>query len=367
MTGLLFHSHPSPSSGTSSRLSFRPSPSSPDTFTFTIVQIADIHLGEAEDTDWGPEQDRKTYRALERILSHHSTLQQRDADFILLSGDQLTGNNVDENATAYYQMLGEFIDSYHTPWGILFGNHDDADFEERDVAVHKAKTSRRELLESIQHYPYIITKTKTSSGTTATDASSRIDADNDVFGVSNYVLNVPLQGTIGVQLILLDSGGGSLPSTIQQSQLDWISTKRLKDTPAVVFQHIPTRQHTYHEENCVGSNGDGGIDPLSSDAGIVNYLLNDGHVHLLTVGHNHGNSYCCPIQNSSLSVCFGRHSGYGGYGKFDRGARVYELAVQVESGEFSFKSWVQMESGEVIEDYAPWARFGSASFFLTQG
>jgi predicted MPP superfamily phosphohydrolase len=324
------NSKPSPSTGPASLLSFTPT-SSPDAFTFTIVQIADIHLGEAEDLDWGPEQDRKTYRALERILSYQR------ADFIILSGDQLTGNNVDENATAYYKILGDFIDSYQTPWGIIFGNHDDSDLEHENGTVSQAKTSRRELVQSIQHYEYGMTR--------------GLDTPDDVFGVSNYVLNVPLQGKIGVQLLLLDSGGGSLPSNIQQSQLDWISTIRVKDTPAVAFQHIPTQQHTYNEDKCVGSNGDGGITPLDADAGIVNYLNNDGNVHILAVGHNHGNSYCCPIQ--TLSVCFGRHSGYGGYGKFDRGARVYELTVHVKNGAFSYKSWVQMESGEVVEEYVP--------------
>ena len=308
-------------------------PATPALYTFTILQIADIHLGEAEDTEWGPEQDVKTFRALRKILSHQR------ADLLIFSGDQLTANNVDANATTYYKILGDFIDSYKIPWGIIFGNHDDADFEASNGTIYKAKTRRTELLLSIQPYSFGVT---------------RQDSPANVFGVSNYVLNVYLQETIAVQIILLDSGGGRLPTEVQQSQLDWISTVRLKDTPAVVFQHIPTQQYVYSRKLCVGSNGDGGIDPVDEDPGIVDYLSKDGQVHFLAVGHNHGNSYCCRTSSGGvLSLCFGRHSGYGGYGSFHRGSRVYELTVNVESGELSFKSWIQMESGDVVERYPP--------------
>jgi hypothetical protein len=65
-------------------LSFKPT-SSPDIFTFTILQIADIHLGEASNTDWGHEQDRETYAALNTFLSIIET----PPDLIVLSGDQI--------------------------------------------------------------------------------------------------------------------------------------------------------------------------------------------------------------------------------------------------------------------------------------
>jgi hypothetical protein len=49
-------------------LSFK-STTDPDIFTFTILQITDIHLGEAPSTDWGPEQDRMTYAAIDIYIS----------------------------------------------------------------------------------------------------------------------------------------------------------------------------------------------------------------------------------------------------------------------------------------------------------
>jgi hypothetical protein len=42
--------------------------------------IADIHLGEAQDTDWGPQQDWKTWNLLDKIL-----LKWKHPDLIVLS------------------------------------------------------------------------------------------------------------------------------------------------------------------------------------------------------------------------------------------------------------------------------------------
>jgi hypothetical protein len=344
---------PSPIKPEFPRLTFTPvSTATGETsaYTFTILQIADIHLGEAPGTVWGPLQDIKTWRALNTILSYTRP------NFIIFSGDQITANDIKDNATTYYKMLGVFIESYHIPWGIIFGNHDDAHYQ------NTATTSKRrsDLLQFLQQQKYNYCMTRQDS------------SPLNVFGVSNYALNVTLivennTDAIAAQIMLLDSGGGTLPNQLLQSQLDWISSIRVKDTPAVVFQHIPTSQHIFHDgksSKCIGSNGDGGIDPISSDPGIVEFLLNDGAVHLLAVGHNHGNSYCCSTttngnQTLPLSLCFGRHSGYGGYGEFDRGSRIYELRINRttipvdEKKDFSFRSWILMESGNVTEEYTP--------------
>lgn len=57
------------------------------------------------------------------------------------------------------------------------------------------------------------------------------------------------------------------------------------------------------------------------------------------VGHNHGLDWCCPYKK--LWLCFARHTGYGGYGNWARGARTLEITQQP----FSLKSWIRMEDG----------------------
>jgi hypothetical protein len=323
-----------------SRLSFKPT-SSPDIFTFTILQIADIHLGEASNTDWGPEQDRKTYAALNTILSIEIP-----PDLIVLSGDQLTANNVIDNATAYYDILGQFMESHATPWAFIFGNHDDSSLDSTpDIP---AKTTRRDLLKHTmkKYAKYGVTKQ---------------DTNDDVYGVSNYILDVTLQDSLGVQIILLDSGGGTIDEAIRANQLEWLSNVRHVDTPAVAFQHIPTKEFVFNDALCIGSYGDGTIDtPRAGDVGIVNHLLtDDGNVMFLSTGHDHGNDYCCPLQQ--MSVCFGKHSGYGGYGNWDKGVRMFKLTANVKQKTLTYRTWIRMENGTMKNVYAPTTEFSYAT------
>jgi Calcineurin-like phosphoesterase len=80
---------------------------------FKILQLADIHLGEAQDTEWGPRQDINTWRLLDRVIPMEKP------DLIVLSGDQLTANNVDANATSYYRLLGQRLSYHGVPWAMV--------------------------------------------------------------------------------------------------------------------------------------------------------------------------------------------------------------------------------------------------------
>ncbi len=44
------------------------------------------------------------------------------------------------------------------------------------------------------------------------------------------------------------------------------------------------------------------------------------------VGHNHGNDFCGSYEGNIL-LCFGRHTGYGGYGRWERGSRIIQLRL----------------------------------------
>ena len=110
--------------------------------TFKIMQLTDMHLGEAQFSDWGPQQDNKTYNLLSSLIPYETP------DLIILGGDQLTGNNCNENATAYYEQMGRFLEEFEIPWALVFGNHDDSDFEYVENGtrhVIEAKTKRPKL------------------------------------------------------------------------------------------------------------------------------------------------------------------------------------------------------------------------------
>jgi len=46
-------------------------------------------------------------------------------DFVILTGDLITGNNIVDNATAYWKIIMDVITEFNVPWAITFGNHDD--------------------------------------------------------------------------------------------------------------------------------------------------------------------------------------------------------------------------------------------------
>uniref|UniRef100_A0A7C9A3W1 Acid phosphatase n=1 Tax=Opuntia streptacantha TaxID=393608 RepID=A0A7C9A3W1_OPUST len=75
--------------------------------------------------------------------------------------------------------------------------------------------------------------------------------------------------------------------------------------------------------------------------GIMKILAARPSVQAIFVGHDHGNDWCCPYKK--MWLCYARHTGYGGYGNWPRGARVLEVVERP----FSLKSWIRMENGAV--------------------
>ena len=374
--------------------------------SFKILQLTDLHYGENPFTDWGPVQDTNTTR-----LIHSMIQQEQPIDLIIVSGDQITANNINGNATVYYELLCQLLENYTIPYAFIFGNHDDATFEPpepEDVAVAGTvfnTTLRQELMEYVTH-----------RSTPKSYLSLSQAGPSNIQGVSNYVLNVFNHSVdnadsdtgsdsnndtkVVLQIMLLDSGGGSINQEIAHNQLRWYQRQRrtvpgdivepISYVDAIAFQHIPTKEFRYRtasdattssgsgttgSENppvCYGTNGENGIAPLQYDASNeIQFLYhNDTSLHFLGVGHNHGNSYCCRSDVNSntnattsspprvpMHLCFGRHSGYGGYGVWDRGARVYELSLRDDEESFNsrvtWKSWVRFENGTITDVYEP--------------
>ncbi len=52
---------------------------------------------------------------------------------------------------------------------------------------------------------------------------------------------------------------------------------------------------------------------------------------------------------NSLDICFGQHSGYGGYGTWTRGARQLRLSlVKLRSASPELDTWIRLESGDAV-------------------
>jgi hypothetical protein len=53
-----------------------------------------------------------------------------------------------------------------------------------------------------------------------------------------------------------------------------------------------------------------------------------------------------PATGNNISLCFGRHTGYGGYGKWTRGARQILLDESLIDNR-ELETWIRLENGNV--------------------
>ncbi|CAL5356529.1 unnamed protein product [Camellia sinensis] len=171
--------------------------------------------------------------------------------------------------------------------------------------------------------------------------------------ISNYVLQLSSSNDSKSPvafLYFIDSGGGTYPEVVSRSQADWFQRKSHElnpdsRVPEIIFWHIPSKAYEkvgpmlLFMSSCVGSINKERIAPQQAEMGIMKLLEGRPSVKAVFAGHNHGLDWCCPYKK--LWLCYARHTGYGGYGNWPRGARILEITSQP----FSLKSWIRMEDG----------------------
>ena len=116
--------------------------------------------------------------------------------------------------------------------------------------------------------------------------------------------------------------------------------------PKLLFMHIPSSEYTEFnpsspDDKCVGDISIDGVTPTSNKSTLLSSTIKTLDISWTFVGHDHGNDWCCP--KDGVNYCFVRHSGYGGYGTWDKGSRIVEIS---DGGDV--KSWVRLESGEIV-------------------
>ena len=285
---------------------------------FKIAQFTDLHYGEDEFTPWGPIQDKNSDHVM------HSVLTAERPDFVLFTGDTLTGNNIDSNATSYWKYVLSPCLQHNTPWAHVFGNHDD---------LSKKKGDRLTLMKYDQTF----------------NLSFSVMGPESLFGVSNYFLPIYGEHSDKVEAVIyaLDSGGGEIDEQISPEQINWLvmtyhlNLKVYGQVPSILTFHIPPPEFEvlFNKVECTGYLNNTLL-PLPSK-GLYETILSLPDVYLVTTGHYHENDYCCPTKNKLL--CQGRHSGYGGYSTIARGSRI----IQLEQGKL--KTWIRMENKDVLD------------------
>lgn len=307
-----------------------------------IAMFSDLHYGENAWVDWGPAQDIASTRVMRSVLDDEAP------DFVFLTGDLVTGEDLfRENATSYIDMIVQPLVEGGYPWASVYGNHDTA-----------ANITRVQILHTEQRYR----------------GSHTQHGPNAVSGVTNYFLDVyasrpPLRGSWEernerpiMRWWFFDSRGGDNhePNWVDSHVVKWFQREHARQqarsgvVPEIAVWHIPT--HTYKELQatldplkCPGLNddvplvgqgeNDSAFNYTGQDLPFIQALQETKTIRAGFVGHDHGNAWCCKWGH--MDLCFNKHSGYGGYGDWKRGARI--LLLKEDDLVNGTRSWIRME------------------------
>lgn len=297
------------------------------------------------------------------IIAKENSGNQR-LDFAVFSGDLLTGNNIENNATIYWSRMLEAVSEVSLPFATVFGNHDDAPYESPTTTsvetLLKSTTTKQQLLAYEQAtYPTL----------------SYSLLGNTEHGVSNYyILVFPHNDNIRPMFIIycLDSNGGQNPEVLYPDETDWlknaseeITSKYGPGIPAILFVHIPTPEYQQvfvplraPNTPCIGNIDVDGIAITQGDNNLVETIFSFNSttsrttpVIAVTVGHNHENDWICRYEKGDNHVYlgYGRHTGYGGYSDLPRGARIFNIKRNVKAPfGVDISTWVRMEDGRIL-------------------
>ncbi|KAG5928862.1 hypothetical protein E4U42_007840 [Claviceps africana] len=352
---------------------------------FQISIFEDLHFGENAWDPWGAQQDINSVKVINRVLDAESP------SLVVLNGDLITGENAyRENSTAYMDMIVGPLVRRRLRWASTYGNHD-----------HSFNLSARDLLARERAFPGCLTR-------------SMVRGRNA--GVSNYYLTVYPHGCAETdpdcapELLLwfFDSRGGfyfgerdaagsrvGQPDWVDVSVVGWFraTSARLRRRhgrviPSLAFVHIPTNASAALQQEHGRQPGINDDYPLASQAqGWCPDGRNDGScayggqdlpfMRALTAtpgliglfsGHDHGATWCykwdrlvpgMAVAGNGLNLCFGQHSGYGGYGNWIRGARQIRLSSRaLAAGHWTADTWIRLESGAVVGSVSLNATYG---------
>lgn len=319
---------------------------------FKILQVADLHLatGNGKCRDPVPAESAKNCLADPRTLKFLNTmLDTEKPDMVVLTGDQIFGDNAPDAETAVFKALDPII-KRKIPYAVTMGNHDD-----------EGSMTRQEIMSLSANIPYSVAAVGPEA----------------VAGVGNYV--VPIEGysthNTAITLYFLDTHKYS-PNPkvnpgydwIKESQLKWLeeegaslqksSAAYSKMHMSMAFFHIPLPEYRNIDgQTKVGELREGVTAPRYNTG--ARSVLGKLGVSVVSVGHDHCNDYCVlDVQDKDSSrenrmwLCYGGGSGEGGYGGYNgyiRRMRVYEI----NTNDGKIETWKRLESqtGKEVDRY----------------
>ncbi|RLV95784.1 Phosphatase DCR2 [Spathaspora sp. JA1] len=308
--------------------------------SYKILQVADLHFstGYGKCRDPSPPSSSKDCRADERTLQFlEKVLDIEKPDFVVLTGDQVFGDEAPDAESAVFKALNPFI-KRKIPFAVTMGNHDD-----------EGSLSRKEMMSVSVDLPY----------------SQAAVGPVEVEGIGNYVVTITGKSasTTALSLYFLDTHKYSKNPKVTPGY-DWIKENQLtflqeeyaslkssidsypKTHMAMAFFHIPIPEYRNLEQPFIGENREGVTAPRYNSG--ARKILGELGVKVTSVGHDHCNDYCLLDEqkqdgDNKMWLCYGGgvgEGGYGGYNGYVRRLRMYEL--NTAKGEI--KSWKRAEN-----------------------
>ena len=245
----------------------------PYTDGFKILQLTDVHVAAKDDR-------ARQYNFLKKVID------EAGADLIIITGDIFT---FADRVTA--KELFSFLDEFKTPWTLVFGNHD----EQCYFSIEWLTGYLNSLTDSTESYCIF-----------------KDIVDDDIFGNSNFVINLKDGDEIIEQLIFIDSNRYHYGSYIgydyiKEDQIEWYSKVidettivNGKLTDSIMFYHIPIPEFNDAYDAAI-SGTDGAVLEEGEkrenvccpeiNSGLFDKVLKKGSTKAMCVGHDHVNNY----------------------------------------------------------------------------
>ncbi|KAJ5143928.1 uncharacterized protein N7515_002715 [Penicillium bovifimosum] len=325
--------------------------------TFQITVFEDLHF--AEDA----EKDKKTQGVMSYILD------KENPDFVVINGDLVSGEwtHKADSSRFIHEVVSPLVDGGYR-WGSTYGNHDS------EINLNP----KEDMFKAEHEYSNSLTQSRVSG---------------DRAGITNYYLPVYPHSETNTEssapallLWFFDSKGGHYykpegeggpsvkrPSWIDKSVVDWftktnakLSKKHGKPIPSLAFYHIPAHAMLEYQQvkgidphltpgvdgERVNPQGTGDWSYEGQDLDFMHALLRTEGLIAGFSGHDHLNDWCFKwdgslvdqdLTGNGINMCYGRHTGYGGYGDLTRGGR--QILLHEGNLKEDTETWIRLEDG----------------------
>ncbi|CAK7230991.1 hypothetical protein SBRCBS47491_007778 [Sporothrix bragantina] len=380
--------------------------------SFQISIFEDLHFGENAWKYWGPQQDLNSVRVIETVLDAERP------DLVVLNGDLITGENTfRENSTAYLDQIVAPMIQRGLPWASTYGNHD-SDFNLSRTALLAREQQQKPtgLARTVNMLPGSPRAGVTNYYLPVYGSDCQLISSNggnvadhcvpllilwffDSRGGFEYQKKDAVTGARVGKENWVDA---SVVSWFEKTQENLLA-KHGKAIPSLAFVHIPPNvAYALQMDNTKPT---GGIDshrqpginddkPLArqaqgwckdgtigagqsnskncayggQDEPFMRAIAASGNgtgVIALFSGHDHGDTWChtweagrtlpgVVVLGTGVHICFGQHSGYGGYGSWTRGARQVRITEESLAASVIARrrpdvdTWIRLETGDIV-------------------